>query len=109
VPQDLAAAAGRAIPEALAPGTLPKSVQDAMHGQRLRINDLSEVQVYILGDELGPEGRRLPRWCHDQDRGRAAPPRAGPDSASGLRRSRSCPLSITSGSRTTRFVAPARR
>ena len=58
VPQEPPAAAGRAIPEALAPGSLPKSVQDAMHGQRLRINDLSEVQVYILGDELSGQNRQ---------------------------------------------------
>ncbi len=40
------AAAGPVTP--LAVDTLPKSVRDALHGRRLRMNDRNEVQVYVL-------------------------------------------------------------
>jgi hypothetical protein len=111
VPQEQAAAAGRAIPETLAPGSLPKSVQDALHGQRLRINDLNEVQVYILGDELSGQNRQA-LAASGVTIEIADPPRRRVQRASrraGSRRSRSCHLSITSGCQTTRFVARARR
>ncbi|HKS95317.1 MAG TPA: hypothetical protein VJV74_04195, partial [Terriglobia bacterium] len=42
-------AVGGTAPEIpLSPETLPKSVRDALHGRRLRINSRNEVQVYIL-------------------------------------------------------------
>src|SRR5262249_2992322 len=35
--------------------TRPKSVQDAVRGRRLRINDANEVQVYVLLQSLSDE------------------------------------------------------
>jgi hypothetical protein len=49
--QEGAAAAGRSLQTALPPleiDGLPRSVRDAVHGRRLRINAQNEVQVYIL-------------------------------------------------------------
>ena len=57
VPQDqwpaLEERAGVGTP--LSPDVLPKSVRDAIQGRHLRINARSEVQVYILVDEVNDE------------------------------------------------------
>jgi hypothetical protein len=60
VPQEQAVAGERAA----AAGTLeleslPKSVQDAMHSRRLRINAESEVQVYVLLEEVTDENLQV--------------------------------------------------
>src|SRR5262245_50167496 len=57
VPQDaVRIAAERAVPEPrLSVSALPESVQDAVGGGRMRLNDSNEVQVYILMSPVSNE------------------------------------------------------
>src|SRR5262245_20443612 len=57
VPQDEGRlAAQRVVPgPRLSVSALPQSVQDAVHGGRMRLNDTNEVQVYILMSPVSDE------------------------------------------------------